>query len=266
MIGRIDMEVIISDTAEEASLAAARLVARTIRKKPSAVLGLATGGTPLLLYQELRRLHREDGLDFSGISSFNLDEYIGLSGDHPCSYRHFMDTHLFKHVNMESARTHIPDGTTQDVLATCMAYEEAIVGAGGIDLQILGIGGDGHIGFNEPTSSLASRTRIKTLTAETRQDNARFFASESEIPRHVITMGVGTIMEAKEIILLAFGENKAQAVARTVEGPLTAAVPASILQMHREARVFVDEAAASRLRRASYYKEVFRGKPDWQCY
>ena len=240
------------------------MVARLIRKKPSAVLGLATGSTPLALYRDLIRLHREGDLDFRDVGTFNLDEYLGLTPAHPASYHHFMRENLFQHINIREENIHIPDGMTVDVPAFCQAYEDKIKAAGGIDLQVLGIGGDGHIGFNEPSSSLASRTRIKTLTPRTRQDNARFFATEEEIPEHVITMGVGTIMEAREVVLLAFGAGKAEAVAAAVEGPITTSVPASILQLHQKATILLDEEAAGNLRRAEYYRWVYANKPGWQ--
>ena len=258
------MEVIIQSSSQEASALGARLVARLVRRKPSAVLGLATGSTPLPLYRDLIRLHREEKLDFGAVTSFNLDEYLGLPPAHPASYHHFMRENLFRHLNIPEENTHIPDGLTTDVPAFCQGYEEAIRMAGGLDLQILGIGGDGHIGFNEPGSSLVSRTRIKSLTPRTRQDNARYFSTEDEIPRHVITMGVGTIMESQEIVLLAFGEGKAEAVAAAVEGPITASVPASILQLHERATILLDEAAAGDLRRSAYYRWIYDHKPAWQ--
>lgn len=259
------MEVIIQKDAETASLAGARVVARLVREKPNAVLGLATGGTPLKLYAELIRMHREEGLDFSQISTFNLDEYIGLAQDHPQSYHSFMWEHFFRHINIQAENAHIPDGMATDVPASCKAYEQEIVLAGGIDLQVLGIGTDGHIGFNEPTSSFASRTRIKTLTPQTAKDNARFFeGDESQVPHHCITMGIGTIMDARMNLVLAFGESKAKAIAATVEGPVTSMTPASILQHHPISKVFIDEAAASQLKLKDYYLWVYEGKPAWQ--
>lgn len=258
------MEIVIQPTADEASIVAARIVAQLVRRKPNAVLGLATGSTPLRMYAELVRMHREDGLDFSGVTTFNLDEYVGLAAGHPQSYRAFMREHLFQHINVPPGQIHIPDGLATDVPAECAAYEAAIRAAGGIDLQILGIGTDGHIGFNEPSSSLASRTRIKTLTARTRSDNARFFGSAEAVPLHVITMGVGTIMDARQVLLLAFGEGKARAVADAVEGPITAINPASILQMHPVAKCLIDEPAARGLQRLEYYQWVYSNKPPWQ--
>jgi glucosamine-6-phosphate deaminase len=258
------MEIIIQPTPEAASLLAARHIARLIREKPNAVLGLATGNSPLALYRELIRLHREDGLDFSRVTTFNLDEYVGLAPTHPASYHTFMQEKLFAHVNVQPSRIHIPDGLATDIPAACHAYEEAIRDAGGIDLQLLGIGGDGHIGFNEPSSSLASRTRIKTTTERTRRDNAYAFSSAAEMPHHVITMGVGTIMDTRQVLLLAFGAKKADAIAAAVEGPITAMNPASILQMHPVAKCLIDEPAAAKLTRLEYYRWVYAGKPDWQ--
>ena len=257
------MEVIIQPNEREATRAAGARIAKLLRTEPSAVLGLATGHSQLGVYKELVRMHRDEDLDFSRATTFNLDEYIGLDPEHPGSFRHYMQEHLFGRVNLAAERTHIPDGKATDVAAHCAAYEESIADAGGIDLQLLGIGVDGHIGFNEPSSSLSSRTRIKTLTVGTRRDNARSFATD-EVPQHVITMGIGTIMDSRECLLLAFGEHKAGAVAATVEGPITASVPASVLQMHAAAKVIVDEAAAGRLQRADYYRSVYEGKPDWQ--
>ena len=256
------MEIIIQPTPEASAEVAARIIARQLREKPDSVLGLATGSTPLSLYRILIGMK----LDWSRVTTFNLDEYIGLPREHPQTYHSFMWENLFRHVNIRPENVHIPDGNAPDVPAFCAAYEESIRAAGGIDIQILGIGTDGHIGFNEPTSSLASRTRIKTLTPQTRRDNARFFGSEDEVPFHVITMGIGTIMEARMNLLLAFGENKAAAIAGAVEGPITAVNPASILQLHPVAKVCLDEPAASQLKRADYYRWVYDNKPAWQVF
>lgn len=256
------MEIIIQSDAEAATKIAARIIARQLQEKPDSVLGLATGSTPLLLYRELVGMK----LDWHRVTTFNLDEYTGLPKEHPQSYHSFMRKNLFQHVNIPESNIHIPDGMSGDVPRCCAEYERRIGEAGGIDLQILGIGTDGHIGFNEPSSSLASRTRIKTLTARTRKDNARFFGSESEVPHHVITMGIGTIMEARQILLLAFGPEKGDAVAAAIEGPVTASNPASILQMHPVTKVCLDEGAASRLKRTEYYRWVFDNKPDWQLF
>jgi glucosamine-6-phosphate deaminase len=254
------MEIIIQPTQEAATSIAARLMARLLRERPRAVLGLATGSTPLLLYRELAQMK----LDWRRVTTFNLDEYVGLSPTHPASYHSFMRENLFRHVNIPEKNIHIPDGMTGDVPKFCEKYEKQIRDAGGIDLQLLGIGGDGHIGFNEPSSSLASRTRMKTLTGRTLKDNARFFGGESLAPHHVITMGIGTIMEARHCLLLAFGKKKAKAVAGAVEGPITAMNPASILQVHPKATLCLDEAAASLLKMKRYYRWVFENKPDWQ--
>ncbi len=256
------MEIIIQPTPAAATDVAARIIARLLREKPDAVLGLATGSTPLRLYQVLVDMN----LDWSGVTTFNLDEYIGLPREHSQSYHSFMWENLFRHVNIKRENVHIPDGNAADIPAFCAAYEAAIHAAGGIDLQVLGIGTDGHIGFNEPTSSLASRTRIKTLAPRTRKDNARFFGSEEAVPHHVITMGIGTIMEARLNLLLGFGSSKASAIAEAVEGPITSLNPASILQMHPVVKVCLDEPAASLLQRADYYRWVYANKPAWQTF
>jgi glucosamine-6-phosphate deaminase len=254
------MEIIIQATAKEAAESAARLIAKHIRSKPDAVLGLATGSTPQPLYLALIAMK----LDWSRVTTFNLDEYIGLPREHPQTYHSFMWENLFRHTNIRAENVNIPDGNAANIPAHCREYEELIRSAGGIDIQVLGIGSDGHIGFNEPTSSLASRTRIKTLTKQTRDDNARFFGSSEEVPKHVITMGIGTIMEARQNLLLAFGQNKAKAIAGAVEGPVTAVNPASALQMHPVTKVFLDYAAASELERGDYFRWVLENKPDWQ--
>jgi glucosamine-6-phosphate deaminase len=256
------MEVIIQPTPEAATAIAARIIARLLREKPDAVLGLATGSTPLLLYRELISMK----LDWRKVTTFNLDEYIGLPREHAQSYHSFMWENLFRHVNIARKNVHIPDGNAKDIPKFCTKYERQIRAAGGIDLQVLGIGTDGHIGFNEPTSSLASRTRIKTLTERTRNDNARFFGSVGQVPFHVITMGIGTIMETRQNLLLAFGANKAQAISEAVEGPVTSMNPASVLQMHPVTKLCLDEAAAARLKRADYYRWVYQNKPAWQTY
>jgi glucosamine-6-phosphate deaminase len=255
------MEVIVQPTAQEAARIAAALVAKAVRRKPTLVLGLATGGTPLCLYDELVRLHREHGLDLSRITTFNLDEYLSLPPDHPASYRRFMQEHLFDRTNIDPRRTFVPDGLTRDIPRHCREYEELIRSCGGIDIQILGIGADGHIGFNEPTSSLSSRTREKTLAEQTRRDNARFFATPDDVPHHCLTMGIGTILDSRLCLLLAFGANKSGAVAAAVEGPVTSMVPASALQLHADAKVVVDEAAAAGLKLRAYYDYAFAHTP-----
>jgi glucosamine-6-phosphate deaminase len=208
------------------------------------------------VYEELIRMHRNDGLDFSQVATFNLDEYVGLAPEHPQSYRYFMQSQLFDHINIPTGHSFVPDGRALDYRSYCATYESKIREHGGIHLQLLGIGGDGHIAFNEPGSSLGSRTRLKTLTSETIRDNARFFDSEDSVPRLAVTMGVGTILEARTCLLIAFGDNKADAIAQTVEGPVTAQITASALQLHRDVIVVIDQAAAAKLQRQEYYREV----------
>jgi glucosamine-6-phosphate deaminase len=260
------MEVIIKDTYEEVSAAAAKVIANLVHNKPDAVLGLATGSTPLGLYKELIRMHKAEGLNFSKVTSFNLDEYVGIPPAHPSSFHSYMWAHIFSNINLPKERINIPDGLAADIPASCRKYEQAIRSAGGIDIQILGIGTNGHIGFNEPSSSLSSRTRIKTLTEETRREAAAAFGGEEAVPTHVITMGLGTIMESRMCLLLAFGRKKARSVARAAEGPVTAMVPGSVLQMHPRAILVVDQEAAAELTMADYYVWVNAHKPDWQKY
>ena len=254
------MRVIVEPDAEGVARTAARFVARLVRRKPNCVLGLATGSTPLGMYRELIRMRREEGLDFSHAVTFNLDEYVGVGPTHPHSYRRFMQENLFDHLNLEPRNTHVPDGRALDFDAFCQQYERMIAEAGGIDLQVLGIGSDGHIAFNEPGSSLGSRTRLKTLTEETIRDNARFFGGVEQVPRLAITMGVGTILESRQCLLLACGPGKARAIRDTVEGPVTAQVTASALQLHRDVIAVVDEEAGRLLERRDYYREVERGQ------
>jgi len=255
------MEVIIEKTYEQMSIAAAQEVAIILNAKPNSVLGMATGSTPLGVYQQLVKLHKEQGLDFSQVTTFNLDEYVGLPTDHPQSYHHFMHENFFKHVNIPLQNIYIPSGTTSNYRAFCQWFEQRIRECGGIDLQILGIGSDGHIAFNEPSSSLSSRTRLKTLAKSTIEDNSRFFDRPEDVPIYAITMGVGTIMEADRIILLASGEKKADAIAKAVEGPVTSMITASALQMHAKSRVYLDTAAASKLQMRNYYDWINENKP-----
>ena len=258
------MEVIIKSGPDAATNEAARIFAAQLRRKPASVLGLATGSTPLGLYRELAARFSRGEIDFAGVTTFNLDEYVGLPAAHPRSYANYMRELFFSKVKIPAERIHIPDGMTADIAAHCAQYEEAIRKAGGIDLQLLGLGTDAHIGFNEPGSSLASRTRLKTLTENTIRDNSRFFAPDEQVPRHVITMGIGTIMEARHCVVMATGETKARAVAAMTEGPVTADAPASILQMHPTCTLIVDEAAAAGLKRRDYYRWVYDNKPEWQ--
>jgi len=241
------IKVLITKNYDELSKKAAEIIAGAIRNKPDLTLGLATGETPVGCYRELIRMHKEEGLDFSEVVTFNLDEYVGLPPTHPQSYRYFMNVNLFNHVNIRMENTHLPDGMSDDLQKTCEEFEEAIKAAGGIDLQLLGIGTNGHIAFNEPGSPFNSRTRVVEISEQTRRDNARFFRSIDEVPRQAISMGIGTIMEARKIVLLASGARKADAVAKSVKGPITEEIPASILQKHPDCTFILDEAAASKL-------------------
>src|SRR6267154_1656808 len=251
------MLVILKRDDEEISLQAAQLIAGAMRKKPSLALGLATGGTMIGVYKYLVDLHKQGSLNFSRVVTFNLDEYLGLPPAHPQSFHHFMREHLFAHVNVNPRNIHIPDGTIRgDYDQYCASYEETIRKAGGIDLQLLGIGRNGHIGFNEPTSSIGSRTRLKVLSQETMDDNAKFFARGEESPRCAITMGIGTILEARKVLLLATGKSKSAAVAKSIEGPVTCAVSASALQLHPDVTFIIDDAAASQLTQRDYYHRV----------
>ncbi|MDE0686666.1 MAG: glucosamine-6-phosphate deaminase [Candidatus Poribacteria bacterium] len=255
------MEVIIQPTYAQLVAVSAEIIRGALLKKPNLVLGLATGSTPIGLYEALARMHKTEGLDFSAVTTFNLDEYVGIPRSHPYSYHTFMETHFFNAVNIPAENRHIPQSTAVEHEEFCEQYETAIVNAGGIDIQVLGIGKDGHIGFNEPSSSLGSRTRIKTLTQGTLEANAPHFGGTVDaVPKMAITMGVGTIMEAKQCLLLANGESKAEAIAHAVEGPITAEVPASVLQMHPRTVVIIDEEAASQLKRVAYYKQVYANK------
>lgn len=260
------MEVIIKSDKTEASKLGAKIIARLIRENAKAVLGLATGSTPLPLYKELVRMHREEGLSFKDITTFNLDEYVGLDPANPCSFYSEMHKNLFCHLDLAKGASHLPDGMAKDIPASCAAYEAAIKAAGGVDLQLLGIGHDGHLAFNEPGSSLASRTRLKTLSQKTIKANSRFFGSEAKVPRHVMTMGLGTIMEAKQCVLLAFGKDKAEAVRDMVEGPVSASCPGSVLQFHEQAIILLDPEAAGKLSRKQYYLDVYASKPAWQLW
>lgn len=255
------MEVSIFSAYDEMSRAAAAEIANVLNAKPNAVLGMATGSTPLGVYQELVRMHRAGQVDFSHVTTFNLDEYVGLPITHQQSYHYFMHENFFRHINIPPQNVHIPSGTTNNYRAFCDWYERRIEECGGIDLQILGIGSDGHIAFNEPGSSLSSRTRLKTLAKQTIADNARFFDKPEDVPIYAITMGVGTILEAREIVLLATGANKSEAVAAMVEGSVTAMLTASALQMHPRTKVFLDEGAASRLMMREHFDWIQYHKP-----
>ncbi len=250
------MRVVIVETAQDAAAYGRDLFLAQLKYKPASVLGLATGSTPVALYQALIEAHQTQGVSFAEVTTFNLDEYLGLTGDHPQSYRYFMQENLFNHIDIALSNTHVPDGSAANADVACAEYEQQIVDAGGIDLQLLGVGRNGHIGFNEPSSSLVSRTRVKTLTQETIADNARFFAADEYQPTLSLTMGIGTIMDARRVLLIATGESKAEAMQATVEGPVSATCPASILQMHANAIVVMDEAAAAKLANAEFYRFV----------
>ncbi|WP_116056082.1 glucosamine-6-phosphate deaminase [Clavibacter sp. 199] len=258
------MEVIILPTPEDVGRVAAARVAAVVARKPDAVIGLATGSSPSGLYADLRRRVDAEEVSFAEARGFALDEYVGIPLAHPESYASVIARDVVRPLGFDPARVRVPDGRAADLRQAAEDYERAIREAGGIDVQILGIGANGHIGFNEPTSSLASRTRIKTLAPATRAANARFFDHADEVPTHCMTQGLGTILDARELVLVAQGEGKAAAVAGAVEGPLSAFVPGSALQLHPRAVVVVDEAAASRLALADYYRHTYEGKPEWQ--
>lgn len=259
------MEVVIAPQRQLAELAA-HAIELLVKERPESVIGLATGSSPLAVYDELVRLHQEEDLDFSQVRAFMLDEYVGLPLDHPERYRNVIETEIASRVNFSPGAVCGPDGNAEDLSEACLAYEQAILDAGGVDLQILGIGTDGHVAFNEPGSSLASRTRVKTLTRQTRQDNARFFDGDvDQVPQHCLTQGLATIMSARHLVLLAQGRGKAEAVHQLVEGAVSALWPATVLQLHPHVTVLVDEAAASRLQLADYYRETYSAKPEWQA-
>ncbi len=239
------MKTIIKEDYEEMSKAAARIIADEIRKKPDMVLGLATGGTPVGMYKELVRMYNEEGLDFSQVTTFNLDEYCGLCPENGQSYHYFMNENLFNHVNIKQENIHIPDGKAEDADEFCREYDSDIQKAGGIDLQVLGIGGNGHIGFNEPADRLITGTHVTPLTKQTRQANARFFSEGETVPDKAVTMGLGTIMNAKKILLMATGKKKAGIMAKLLNNTsVTTQVPASFLHLHNDTTVIMDKEAA----------------------
>ncbi|MGD0536291.1 MAG: glucosamine-6-phosphate deaminase [Verrucomicrobiota bacterium] len=258
------MEVIVRPNPDAAANLAARIIARELRANPQLVLGLATGRTMESVYGQLVRMRREEQLDFSLCRTFNLDEYVGLPATDRHSYRHYMDRNLFHQVNIDRRNTHLPDGCAADLDAECRRYEEAIRRVNGIDLQLLGIGRDGHIGFNEPLSALHSRTREKSLSPRTLEQNAPLFDDPATIPRRALTMGVGTILESRRCLLLATGAEKAGIIAKAVEGPITAMISATALQLHPRCTVIVDADAARGLTQTEYYRWVFENEPEWQ--
>lgn len=259
------MEVVIKPSGEELAGLVADTIEKLLANKPDAVLGLATGSSPMAVYDDLVNRHKQGRVSFARARAFLLDEYVGLPADHPEAYLNVIETAFAGRVDFVPGAVQGPDGGADDIPAACTAYEAAIEEAGGVDLQLLGIGSDGHIAFNEPGSSLASRTRIKTLTRQTRQDNARFFDNDiDQVPRHCVTQGLATIMSAYHLMLLATGNSKAEAVHHLVEGPVSALWPATVMQHHPHATVLLDDAAASRLQLADYYRQVFDDKPAWQ--
>ena len=260
------MEVIIQPSADAAARLSAQLIAEALRAKPNAVIGLATGRTMERLYAMLGEMHAQDGLDFAQARTFNLDEYIGLPADDVNSYRYYMNQHLFSGINIPIENTHLPNGVAADLEAECQAYEDKIVACGGIDLQLLGIGRTGHIGFNEPLSAMRSRTRPKALTPETYAQNSPLFDDPTRMPKRAITMGVGTILDSRRCLMLVTGEEKADIVARAVEGPITSMISASALQLHPRCTVIVDEAAATKLTQTEYYRWIFANEPEWESY
>lgn len=258
------MEVVIADEYTLAELAA-DAIERLLRTEAAPVIGLATGSSPLRIYDELTTRHKNEGLSFAHAQAFMLDEYVGIADDHPQRYRNVIDTEIATRVDFAEGAVHGPDGAADDLAAASADYERKIAEVGGIDVQILGIGTDGHVAFNEPGSSLASRTRVKSLTQQTRMDNARFFDGDVEqVPKLCLTQGMGTIMEAKHLVLVATGGNKAEAVHQMIEGPISAMWPATVLQMHQHVTVLLDEAAASRLQLGDYYRHAYENKPEWQ--
>lgn len=258
-------EVIIVKNEDEAGEIYARCVAELIKNNPRTVLGLATGSSPLAAYRHLAQYVKDNNIDVSQVQGFALDEYAGLDPKHPESYRSTITRTVVEPLGLNPELVHVPNGNLETIMDAGHEYDKAIEEAGGVDVQILGIGTDGHIGFNEPGSSLASGTRMKTLTEQTREDNARFFDNDiNQVPTHCITQGIGTILKARHLVLLAFGENKAEAVAQTCEGAVSVSCPASALQLHPHATIIVDEAAASQLKRKDYYQYVYNNKPEWQ--
>lgn len=250
------MKVVILENPDAVAEYGLNIYKRQLNEKPNSVLGLATGSTPIMLYKRLINAYQKNEVSFKHVTTFNLDEYLGLNGDHPQSYRYFMNEQLFDQVDINKLNTYVPNGAAVNPLLAGDEYEHLIRQSGGIDIQLLGIGRNGHIGFNEPSSSLASRTRVKALTKATIDDNARFFAEDEYQPNLSITMGMGTVLEARKVVLLATGESKAEAIRATIEGPVSASCPASALQMHASATLIIDEAAASCLKDIEFYKHI----------
>ncbi len=256
------MEVIIASSPRQAGSIGADLVEAQLARNPASAIGLATGSSPQPMYRELIARCAAGRLSFAQTRAFLLDEYVGLPDDHPESYRRFIERELTSQIDLPSSALAGPDGSTRDLDTAGSRYEQLLEEAGGIDLQILGIGRNGHIGFNEPTSSLMSRTRLKMLADTTRRDNARFFGGDLDlVPRHTITQGIATILDARHVVLIATGSAKAEPIRLMVEGPLTAMVPASALQLHPHATIILDEESAADLATAAYHRETYAQKP-----
>ncbi|MCA1902692.1 MAG: glucosamine-6-phosphate deaminase [Candidatus Hydrogenedens sp.] len=260
------MQVIVQPTSHDAVNLVAYIIAERLREKPHSVLGLATGRTMIPLYGRLVEMHQKENLDFSLAVTFNLDEYIGIAPEHPGSYHYFMRYHFFQHINIDPRNTHIPNGMASDIKKECIEYEGKIRDYGGIDLQILSIGESGHIGFNEPLSSMFSRTREKALSPRTIAQNKHLFPNPDEMPKRAITMGVGTILEADQCIVLVIGKHKSKILAKAVEGPFTAMISATALQLHPNCVVVADEEAGSELTQKEYYRWIFENEPEWESY
>jgi glucosamine-6-phosphate deaminase len=250
------MRIVVLESPEAVAEYGAQFIEQKIKSKPDTILGLATGSSPIRLYEKLIATHQSGELSFAQTTTFNLDEYLGLDGTHPQSYRYFMNHHLFDQIDIDKSNTYVPNGKSSNPIKACEEYEQTIQEKGGVDVQLLGIGRNGHIGFNEPTSSLVSRTRVKTLTKDTFDANKRFFGEDEFQPHLSITMGIGTIMESKEIILIATGSDKADAIKRTIEGPISAFCPGSILQMHAKVTIVIDKEAALGLQDVAFYEYI----------
>ncbi len=260
------MEVIIRKSEDDAAQLTAALIGAALQDRPNLVLGLATGRTMEGLYAKLAQKHGDEGLDFSKATTFNLDEYIGLPPEDPNSYRSYMNAHLFNRINIDLANTYLPNGVAPDLEQECLDYEAKIETCGGIDLQLLGIGSTGHIGFNEPLSALRSRTRCKALTPGTIAQNSPLFDNPEDMPKRAMTMGVGTILDTRRCIMLVTGAAKADIVSKAVEGPITSMISATALQLHPKCTVIVDEAAAAKLENRGYYEWIFNNEPEWESF
>ncbi|MDD7384792.1 MAG: glucosamine-6-phosphate deaminase [Actinomycetaceae bacterium] len=257
------MEIIVKQTEHELAEVAADAIQDLVERKPDAVLGVATGSSPLPIYRELGARVKAGTMSLARAKAYQLDEYVGLPADHPQGYRNFVEREFVAITDIESRNVHGENGQAQDLIAECARYEQEIVDAGGIDLQILGIGVDGHIAFNEPGTSLGSLTHPAVLTEQTRRDNARFFDGDiTQVPTHALTQGVGTILRSRTAVLIATGANKADAVAAMVEGPVTSLCTGSALQLHPNVKILLDEPAASKLKNLDFYREIFDRRPE----